>query len=300
MREDQPRVGEDLKQRGQVEHMLRRLEDPRAQRAFLLGPADQPQQVGHMAIGGHGAFLFAPAREGGHAPLRLELHAIEAGGDEAEFLFRLVGPGRVDRQRARIGEARDLQDALCQHGAEILALAFQHLFEIGARHRADRLETAQIGKALVGREQAMKPRGARAHRPHDHHRIADRAGEYLRVTVEPHLRVKAIAQQVMELLHGGKIARGVEARFLLRRLQQDVQSLDEPAIPEVVEAISAGDFLHQDIAVEAGLVDHADLAPQPDPGVDHIDETAAARRRKCLVWQVSWPLWLLSTGAQAP
>ena len=63
--EDQARVGKDRQQGGQIQHVLRGLEDPWPQRAFLLGPAHQPEQIGQMAVGRRR--ILALAQEPTHA-----------------------------------------------------------------------------------------------------------------------------------------------------------------------------------------------------------------------------------------
>ena len=233
MGEDQPRVGEHLQQRGQIEHVLRGLEYPGAQRTALLRPADQPQQVGHMAIGGRGVLALAPTTIGRHMPLRLVLHPPHARNQQTELLLRLVRSGGVDGQRPGIGEPGDLHDPLRQDRPEIVLFAHQHLFIAGARNRADRLEAAQMAEPPIACQQSVQPRGARAHRPDDDHRPADRTRQYLRMALEPPLGPQPIAQHMAKLVRRREFARRIEARLRAYRIEQYLHRPLEPAIAEI-------------------------------------------------------------------
>ena len=294
MREYKPGIGENLEQRRQVQHVLRRLQHPRPERTLLLRPADQPQQVGHVAIGRDGALLFAPAGIGRYAPLGFELHAIKAGRYQPQFLLRLKRTGRVDRQCTRVRKTRHLEDATCQHGSKVFFLARHNLFEVGPRNRADSFETAQMRETLVRRQQPVQARRTRPHGPHDHDRVPDRSSKDFRVSLEPHLRVQAVTEQVMELLHGREIARSIEMGFCANRIEQDIQRAREPFVTEIVETIFAGDIIHQPVAAPLSVVDQPNAAPGPDPGVHCIDKTAASRRcvDVALQFSVSFCFWL--------
>ncbi len=198
----------------------------------------------------------------------------------------------MDRQRARVGEPRYLEDARGQLGPEVLRLAGEYLLELGPRHRADGFETAQVGKALVGREQAVKPRGTRPHRADDNHRVLERAGEDFRVPLEPHLRVEPVAQHVVKHLRGGKFARRVELRFVLHAVEQHLEGLFEPAVAEIVEPRGRCRFFQQGILVEARRAEHPQLASAPDRPVRNIDKARAARRLDRLVVQAGSPFKL--------
>ena len=240
-----------------------------------------------MAIGRHGAFLLAPAGEGWHAPLRLELHAVEAGRDQAEFLFRFIWPGRMDRERPWIGEPCDLEDPFRQNRPEILPGPCQNLLEIGTGYRTDRFETAQMGEAIVRGQQAVQPGRARAHRPHDHYRLADRARQNFRMPLEPHLRIEPVAQQVVDGLHPRQLARSIQPSFDPRGIEQHVERAGEPVIAEIVEPVFLAHLLQQRLAVPAGRIDQPQLAPRPDPRVENVDKAGAPRRYEWLVLQVS-------------
>ena len=286
MGEDQPRIGEHAQQRRQVEHVLRRLEHPRAQRAGLLRPADQAQQPRHLEIGRGSILRFAPAAIVGHPPLRFVLHAPEAADQQAELLLRLLRPGRVDGQRARIGEPRHLEDAAGQRDAKIaLAMA-----EAGARHRADRLEAAQMVEAVIGRQQAVEPGGARAHRPDDHHRARQRAGENLRVGGEPLLRPQPVHQHLVELLQRRPFARRIEPRLIAHRIQQHVERPFEPRITEIVEPGASAGAFHQRGFFEDRRDREPAVAGDPHPGIHNVDKAGAPRRAGWVVSQSSSPL----------
>ena len=279
MGEDQARIGKHLKQRGQVEHVLGGLEDPWTDAGDLLRPADQPEKVRHVAIGGRRVLALAPSPVARHMPLRLVFHAPEAGDQQAEFLFGFVGPGGMDRQGARIGEARHLHDAAGEDGAEVLLLARQHLFELRAWDRADRFETAHMRKALVGGEQAVEARGARAHRADDDHRAPQGPGENFGMTREPPLGQQPIAQDVVELLFRRQLARRIEPRFLRDRFEQDLQRPFEPRIAEILEAGRMAGVIEQRGFFEARLVQKAGSVPQLHCDIQPVDKARAARRR---------------------
>src|SRR5690606_41220188 len=66
---------------------------------------------------------------------------------------------------ARIGEACDPHDPRGERDAEI-GLA---VLELGPRHRADRLEAAQVAEAAVGSQQTVHPRDRKSTRLNSSH-----------------------------------------------------------------------------------------------------------------------------------
>ncbi len=211
--EHQAGIGKHVEQRGQVHHVLRALEHPRAQARDLLRPADQLEQPRHLAIGGRRIGRFAPAAVTGDPPLRIVLHAPEAVHEQAELLLGFERPGRVDAQRARVGQAGDAQDARGEGDAEVGPAGF----EPGARHRADGLEAAQVAEAVVGGDQAVHARGARAHRADHDHRVRQRAREDLRMAREPLLGAQPVVQHLLELRARRPFAGGIEPRVGVKR-----------------------------------------------------------------------------------
>ena len=159
-----------------------------------------------------------------------------------------------------------------------MLFALQHLFEFGARHRTDRLEAAHMAEAVIGGEQAVHSRGAGPHRADDDDRPLHRAGEDFGMTREPPLRQQAIAQHVMELFFRRELARRIEARFGVDRLEQHVERAFEPGIAEIVEPGGRARFGHQMGFLQPRRIDQPQSAPRFDGNVQTIDESRPLRR----------------------
>ena len=110
--------------------------------------------------------------------------------------------------------------------------------------------------------------------------------------LEPHLRVQPVAQHVVELLHGGKVARCVEPRLVLDAVEQCIEGAFEPAVAEIVEPRGRCRLFQQGILVETRRAEHPQLASAPDHPVRNIDKARAARRLDRLVVQAGSPFKL--------
>ena len=96
--------------------------------------------------------------------------------------------------------------------------------------------------------------------------------------IEPHLRVEAVAQNVVKLLFGGERAGVVEPSFAADCVEQDVHRPLEPGIAEIVQARSCDGLLEQFGFRQSGRRDRTDMPPMTEHPIEHPDEGGALWR----------------------
>ena len=103
--------------------------------------------------------------------------------------------------------------------------------------------------------------------------------------LEPHLRPQPVAQDMMELLPRRPVARRVEPRFAVDRIEQRIERPLEPWIAKVVEAgVLDGARKHM-ILYEVRRRHEAQFATRAQRGVQRADKRRAARGPDSLLVQ---------------
>ena len=124
----------------------------------------------------------------------------------------------------------------------------------------------------------MLSRRAGSHRSDDDDRVRYGPCQYFGMTIEPHLGVEAVAQNVVELLLGGEASHIVEARFGPERIEQRIERSFEPAVAKVLEARRRDSPFEKVRAIQPGRRDGANFSADPDACIQQTDERGTPRR----------------------
>ncbi len=150
--------------------------------------------------------------------------------------------------------------------------------KFGRGHRVDRFERAHVRKPGIGREQAVQPRGSRAHRPHHDHWPRERALSNSRMLGKDRLGIEPVLEHLEQLPDRGEVPQVVEPRLVAQRRNQLFERPAKPRIAEIIQAGLRAQSVKQGIGIELRPGQDASAPGGAQRGICGVDKPRTFRK----------------------